>query len=93
MSEYNFNTLGGNLCEFIDDSLSQNGADDDNNSVHPWPPSGQAAFISPPPRKRLRPKKGQVHLKSNVGKKTVDELAAEYDKFLEGEAAHELCFS
>ena len=96
MSDHNFNALGGDLCQIIDESLSQNEADDVNNSVHPVPArhsTDQAAFISPPPRKRPRPKKGHVHLKSNIGKKTVDELAADYDKYLKEEAVHDLCFS
>ena len=72
--------LGGDLWSsiIIDDPPSQNNeADDDNinNNIIVDPESsshgpGQATTnISPPPRKRPWPKKGRVHLKSNIGKK------------------------
>ena len=103
MAEHNLNASGGDLCPLIDDSPSQNEADDYNinsniivdpeSSSSPSHGPGQATSISPPPRKRPQPKKGRVHLKSNIGRKSVDDLVAEYDKYLEDESAHDLCFS
>ena len=91
MSDHNLKASGEDLCPIIDDPPSQNEADDYNinsniivdpeSSASPsdWPV--QATSISPPPCKRPRPKKGRVHLKSNIERKLVDDLVAEYDKY------------
>jgi hypothetical protein len=99
MVEHNFNVVREDLCQFIDDSSAQNGADDESTIMgiveqQPWG-GGQAesVIISPPPRKRPRPKKSDVHMKTNIKGKSLDDLVDDYDKYLEEESAHDLCFS
>ena len=97
MAEHNFNVMGEDLCQFCDDSGAQNEADDDNNNfilAEQQPHhSSDAVIISPPPCKRPRPKKSKVHMKTNIKGKSLDDLVDDYDKYLEEESAHDLCFS
>lgn len=97
MAEHNFNVMGEDLCQFCDDSGAQNEADDDNNNfilAEQQPHhSSDAVIISPPPCKRPRPKKSEVHMKTNIKGKSLDDLVDDYDKYLEEESAHDLCFS
>jgi hypothetical protein len=81
------------VCQLIDDSGTQNEADDNINIIDVAEEAEPPVIISPPPRKRAQPKKAQVHFKGNMVNKSLDDLVDDFDKCLEEESAHDLCYS